>query len=259
MRQKNHGYDYDYDDDEELNPSYLKFIFLHLAVGALVIGGLIYIGEGLFKWYGDGASDKAYRKISDQIEEELATVDEDSNEYTPPETLLDLMEENSDVVGYLSIDKTRISYPIVQAPGGEADDYYLHLDLDKEYSYPGTIFLEQNQDISEGYAHSIFGHNMKNGTMFGCLPKFALPEFVETHKYGSIYTKTEEIKLEVVGFYEDTEKPNLLQICRSETRAGFLLSQEFGIEFDPGNYYILTTCMYREENDRGFLVLKRTN
>ena len=73
---------------------------------------------------------------------------------------------NCDVVGYLSIPETIISYPILQDT--EDNDYYLHHNIDGSKGYPGCIYIENyNHKDFEDSAPVIYGHNMKNDTMFG--------------------------------------------------------------------------------------------
>lgn len=241
--------------------SKISYLLSLVIISALVIGGCAMIWIGSKKVLDDFVSDKAYTKISKAMEEDLQeiAVDSKEEEYTPPDELLLLMEENSDVVGYLVIDDTKISYPITQAPEDEDNDYYLHLNIKKTYSYAGTIFLDKNQDIIEGCLHSIYGHNMKNGTMFGSLFEYDDQDYMEKHRAGAIYTKTEKIDLEVVDFVEVPEDTYMMTNVSSEARAAAILEQVMYRDFDPANYYVLTTCMYQKDNNRGFLVMKRTN
>lgn len=240
----------------------LKRVLFIAITTVLIIAGGIMLWIGLNKFYDDYVAKRFYEKIDELMEADIAStlkpVQKDE-EYVPPNELLRLMEENEDVVGYLIIDDTKISYPIVQAPKEEVNDYYLHLNLKKTYSYSGTIFLDKNQDILEGCLHSIYGHNMKNGTMFGTLSKFDDSEYLSSHSKGTIYTKNERIDLEILEFIEAPESTNMMTNVKSEEKAATIINQVLGRSYEPGNYYVLTTCMYQEKNDRGFLITRRTN
>ena len=78
-----------------------------------------------------------------------------------------LSRVNKDVAGWIYIPDTEISYPIVQS---EDNDYYLHRTFEKKKSYVGAIFLDAlcKRDFSSTNS-IIYGHNLKNGEMFGHL------------------------------------------------------------------------------------------
>lgn len=78
-----------------------------------------------------------------------------------------LKKVNGDVVGWLYIPALDISYPIMQ---GEDDDYYLHRTTERTYNFSGSIFMEaENSGDFTDPNTIIYGHNMKNGSMFGTL------------------------------------------------------------------------------------------
>lgn len=76
---------------------------------------------------------------------------------------------NSDVVGWIYIGAVDISYPIAH---GEDDNYYLHRTFKKQKNFAGSIFLEAKNKTDFSDPNSIvYGHNMRNGSMFGKLKK----------------------------------------------------------------------------------------
>ena len=91
---------------------------------------------------------------------------------------------NEDVVGWIYIGALDISYPIVH---GTDDDFYLHHTFRKNYNFAGSIFLEaQNKDTFTDPNTIIYGHNMKNGSMFGKLKN--LPDKYQDDPYFWILT-----------------------------------------------------------------------
>lgn len=97
-----------------------------------------------------------------------------------------LYERNEDYRGWLEVDGMDISYPVVKAPDNE---YYLHKDFDGKYLYAGTLFIDAYS--SKGIDQDnliIYGHNMKNGSMFGKLKQLANADGFEKHKYIKFYT-----------------------------------------------------------------------
>ncbi|MCD7716665.1 MAG: class B sortase [Lachnospiraceae bacterium] len=98
-----------------------------------------------------------------------------------------LQEINSDIVGWIKIRALDLSYPVVQ---GEDNDYYLHRSFEQEDLFAGCLFMhyENESDFSDQNT-IIYGHNMKNGSMFGSLKKFRDEEVYKTSKYFWIYTE----------------------------------------------------------------------
>ena len=78
---------------------------------------------------------------------------------------------NPDTVGWITMDRTVIDYPVVQ---GKDNDYYLRRLYSGEKGYAGSIFMDAGNapDFSDRNT-LIFGHNMKSGSMFGTLQNFA--------------------------------------------------------------------------------------
>lgn len=106
---------------------------------------------------------------------------------------------NSDTVGWLFIPGTKINYPIVQTTD---NDKYLHTGFNGEDNVAGTIFLDYESDSDlMGKNNILYGHNMKNGTMFRDLVQFKNKEFFEEHKYFQIYTMDRVISLKAISCY----------------------------------------------------------
>ena len=89
--------------------------------------------------------------------------------YQPPEVdFEELQKMNSDVIGWIEVEAIpEISYPIVR---GEDNDYYLHRTFKKANNSAGSIFVDYRNGQYFGDCNTIvYGHNMKNGSMFGKL------------------------------------------------------------------------------------------
>lgn len=106
-------------------------------------------------------------------------------------TLSELVQVNSDVCGWLTIDDTHIDYPVVQ---GEDDMEYINQDVYGNFALSGSIFMdaENASDFSDSYT-LIYGHHMENGAMFGDVVEFVDPTYFDTHKTGTLYTKNGEV------------------------------------------------------------------
>ena len=111
-------------------------------------------------------------------------------EYTP-ELSIDykkMKEINDDYVCWINIPGTKISYPVTQYSN---NDFYLHRSFEtKAEAYAGTIFIDSfaKNGLEEDNV-VIYGHNMKNGSMFGTLKKLKDNNIFENNKYIEIYTK----------------------------------------------------------------------
>lgn len=90
-----------------------------------------------------------------------------------------LHEQNSDFIGWICIDGTEINYPVMQSP--ENPGFYLKHGFDKSRSEYGVPYLDEACVIGESNNLIIYGHHMKNGTMFCDLDGYADPAFCELH------------------------------------------------------------------------------
>lgn len=90
-----------------------------------------------------------------------------------------LREKNEDVLGWIVIPNTKLSYPLVQ---GEDNEYYLNHTWRKSYNSVGAIFMECkcSADLSD-YNTIIYGHRMNNRSMFGILLNYKNQSYWEEH------------------------------------------------------------------------------
>lgn len=92
-----------------------------------------------------------------------------------------LQEKNPDVLGWIMIPDSKLSYPLLQ---GEDNEYYLNHTWEHEASNAGSIFLEHmvSGDLSD-YNTIVYGHRMRDRSMLGNLVYFEEPEYLEAHPY----------------------------------------------------------------------------
>ena len=116
----------------------------------------------------------------------------------------ELWEINPDVYAWITIPGTDIDYPILQHPSDDA--YYLNHNIDGSYGRPACIYTESlnSKDFTDNNT-VIYGHNMKNGTMFAQLHKFEDKDFFEEHREVTIYLpdKVLHYKIFAVHTYDD--------------------------------------------------------
>lgn len=133
-----------------------------------------------------GAAANQYTTITDQ--EKDPTLEFDAAEYLsrPPIDVdfTDLLKINEDVIGWIYMEDTVVNYPILQ---GTNNFYYLDKTYYKKYLASGSIYLDSSNDRNFSDAHSIiYGHNMKNHTMFGDMDFFLKEEYLKEHPYVDI-------------------------------------------------------------------------
>lgn len=112
-----------------------------------------------------------------------------------------LKSVNEDVIGWIYVEGLPdINYPIVQ---GEDNDTYLHMTYEGNYNFAGTIFVDyENKGDFSDCNTLVYGHNMKNGSMFAQLKKFSQDE--ETYKkskYFWIFTPEKNYRYEIISAY----------------------------------------------------------
>lgn len=129
-----------------------------------------------------------------------------------------LKEENDEVIGWITFDNMELSYPIMQ---GEDNDYYLTHTFSGETNSAGSIFMEAANTPNFEDCHTIiYGHNMKNLSMFGQLKKYKTEEFYEAHQYFTIYTEDHVYRYQIFAYYDIVETGDVYMI-------GFLPDEEF--------------------------------
>lgn len=123
-----------------------------------------------------------------------------------------LQEEiNEDIYAWIYIPDNVIDYPVLQHPTDNT--FYLENNIDGSKGYPGCIYTENyNSKHFTDRNTVMYGHNMKNGTMFASLHKFEDSEYFEEHPYIYIYTEEGLLVYEVFAAYE-TGNEHILFSC----------------------------------------------
>ncbi|TRZ39979.1 SrtB family sortase [Niallia circulans] len=116
--------------------------------------------------------------------------------------LQSLTDINEDIVGWLTIADTKIDYPILQTKN---NDYYLTHNYKNEASKEGSIFMDyRNNPDTTNRQTILYGHEMKNGAMFGELKKFLDVDFFSQHKRFSYQTNADNYEVEIFSVYATT-------------------------------------------------------
>ncbi len=171
-----------------------------------------------------------------------------------------LQAENADVIGWLYCEGTPINYPVMQS--GD-NDYYLHRDLAKKTFRAGSLFADfRCTPPQSGQLFLIFGHSMKNGSMFGTLYKFREQAYYEAHPVMYLLTPAGDYRIDLAAGMA-TEPDDDLYRLDNETLPAALTRFTEGSAFDspvtltPADSVIaLSTCAYGSDGSR-FVLLGR--
>lgn len=161
--------------------------------------------------------------IETETEEETETETEEvQNAFDIPEKNLDwvsLYAENKDIYAWIYIPGTQVDYPVLQ---NAADDtYYLNHNIDGSYGKPGCIYTEKiNSKDFTNYNTVLYGHNMKNGEMFGCLHDYEDKTFFDENPYVYVYTEEKTYVYEIFAAYTATNA-HILNTNDFSTQEGF--------------------------------------
>ena len=160
-----------------------------------------------------------------------------------------LREKNPDTVGWLYVGSCGISYPIVQ---GEDNDYYMHHTFEGTVNSSGAIIMDYRDDkYLKDWNTFIYGHNMKNGSMFGSLKKLLKDETLyDTDPYIYVYLPGYIYRYKIFSYYKDKPDSKMywtadtLQEYRQYIRDALSLSvRDLGVETsEENNMVTLVTC-----------------
>lgn len=115
-----------------------------------------------------------------------------------------LRSVNPDIMGWITVPDTHISYPIVQ---GEDNDFYLNHTWKKQPNDGGAIFLEaENAADMSDFNTIIYGHNMNDDSMFSDLVKFQTDRYMENHPSAYIVTDNGVYRYDFFSAYKASVK-----------------------------------------------------
>lgn len=168
-----------------------------------------------------------------------------------------LLGVNEDVVGWIYGEDTLINYPVLQ---GEDDDYYLHHSYDREESKSGSIFVEAKNRPQFADANTIiYGHHMKDKSMFASLSYWGAQEYYEEHPVLWLLTPVQDYKIVLFSGYTTSATSETYTIFPekgeelNEYLAASKAQSDFQCELMPDGserYVVLSTCAYNFNNAR---------
>ena len=252
-----------------------KSIYISITIICLLT--TIISGVVIYRHFKEANKQKEMYESLAQIVDDTDTSTEVSTQLEEREPVIlpeyaELYMRNKDMVGWIRINDTNINYPVMQSI--DKPNFYLKHGFDKSYTDYGCPYVAESCDLSKPSDNLIvYGHHMKNGSMFSDLEKFKKKDFWEEHKTFNFDTLYEKQTYEIIAVFKtvvytesssefkyfqfsDAESPEHFNnyISKCKTKAIY----ETGVTAEYGDKLItLSTCEYSNTNGRLVLVAKR--
>ena len=210
-------------------------------------------------------SDDGGESSSNEIQDNDDLVESEENNKTINTNEEELKSINSNYEMWIQIPNTEINYPVVQTDDNE---YYLKHSFKKESNISGTVFVDYRNNIDEDRNLILYGHNMRNGTMFNNLTNFKEESFFNNNNIINIVRNNILYQYEVFSVYvEDESKVNIeTEFIDNESFASYVLNEGsksmFNKDIEISNedkIITLVTCSYEYTGARTILVAKLKN
>ncbi|MDB8545827.1 class B sortase [Turicibacter sanguinis] len=181
----------------------------------------------------------------------------ESNKSTEGDKYCELSYINSDYRFWLKVDNTNIDYPVVQS---KDNNYYLKRDFNKNPLASGSLFMDYRNNFEEDNSVIVYGHHMKNKTMFSELDNFKNESFFYENNLIRVEHKDTTYTYEVfsiyvadfnnedylkVDFEDEQDKKKYLSYIKNRS----LYKKDIGLNSND-NIITLYTCSYEFENAR---------
>ncbi len=178
-----------------------KKVILNIVIYMILIFVLIYSGIKIFKWYKDKTNNN---KIAEQIKSTVIVEDknEDENKEEYTVDFNKLKEQNNETVAWIKVNNTNVEYPVVRATN---NSFYLNHSFDKSKNSAGWIFADyKNKFDNTDKNIVIYGHNMRDDSMFGSLKNILNSDWYNNEENTNIalYTENEKYIYKVFSIYK---------------------------------------------------------
>ena len=214
----------------------------------------------------------AYKKLDNYTMEQMISETSGESEEEPvkekpyPEVdFAGLKSVNSDVIGWIYVPDTEINYPIVHTSD---NDYYLDHLVDRTQNPAGAIFLDTRNPSDFSDLHSIiYGHHMKNGSMFAALKGYKKQDFFDGHKTGYLITQDAAYSIDFFAGHVANVEENAWQLDFDDAADfdNWIKSLKevsaFKSDIEPqygDRIFTLSTCSYEFDDARFVLSGKLT-
>lgn len=186
----------------------------------------------------------------ERLKKEITKIDDETQDASI--NWENLKSNNEDIIGWIEIENTKISYPILQD-----DDtlFYLKHNYKKEDSSSGSIFTIDRAPFRDKET-TIYGHNMSNGSMFSNLDKYLDRNFLYSHLNIKIYTKTQNFNGRIFSVYSTgvvDETNNIKNLSFNQRIQYYKKASKYTIDNETekiSKIIKLSTCSYINAKSR---------
>lgn len=196
-------------------------------------------------------------RVTPETAQKTTSEGEGAAPYQSPIDFAALREINPDIVGWIYLEGTVIDYPIVQ---GDDNESYLHMTFQGQRNSSGATFMDyRNEPNFAGPNTFVYGHKMKNGSMFAALTEYQQQSFYAEHPIFTIYTPEAEYRCEIFSAYvtDSISETYNIDYPQADGFAAYLayITERNGIQTsvavtDTDAIVTLSTCDYQFENAR---------
>lgn len=237
---------------------------IYIAIIVLLISIVLISSYILFK---NCKEEYKQEKIFEELNN-VATEENDTTGNNIDINIENLFKINNDIVGWLKIENTNISYPVMQTK--DRPNYYIDKNFYKEYSFMGTPYIDKNCNITNSNNIIIYGHHIKGDKMFGELENYKSEDYYKNHKFIKFYTQNNVIEYEIISVFKTTVYDNVgfkyYQFYNMESKEEFdtFISKCKELSFynieETAKYedklITLSTCEYSKPNGRLVVIAK---
>ena len=172
-----------------------------LVVALLCFAAFVCSGVGVYKYLKEHNAGQEYEKIKEEVKQPVSEVTtEKETMFKSPIDFKKLQKKNPEVYAWIKVEGTNVDYPILQSETDNA--YYLTHTIEKKESPEGAIFTENyNTKTFEDPNTLIYGHNMKNGSMFRTLHDYMDRDFFEKNRDVTIYMPAKTLHYKIFAAY----------------------------------------------------------
>ena len=219
--------------------------------------------------------DQIIQEAKNEIKNENTAKDTTEDKDTSVERIAKvkkLKKQNSDIIGWIEIEDTKINYPVMQ---GKDNDFYMNHNYKKQASQRGSLFLHKDYNWNiKSNNFLIYGHNNTiDGSMFADLLKYQKESFYKEHPTIRFTTNKEDAKYEIIGVFRSRvyykSETNVfryykfINVKSKERYNNFVKNVKAKSLYNTGKtakygdqLMTLSTCAYHTENGR-FVVVAR--
>lgn len=235
-----------------------------------ILGAIVYVGIYLYE-------SKTAAQYTKEIQEEayIASSFSDSEmKMKPQKSVIDfqkLSKKNREVAAWLKISDTKIDYPVMDTTD---EQKYLHNNFEQQKDSHGTLFFATNCNLKNQDSNLlIYGHNMKDGSMFADLMKYEEKEYYNQHKSVYLFTEKVNYQYEVIGVFKaDVSKESkeafyyshFIDVKQKEQFEEFRRECKKRMLYDTGeeirsedSFLMLSTCEYSSSHGRLVVLCKK--